>query len=113
MPNEAAVLDANQLRGATLDDADLMREIVEALIDDTSRQLPLLEAAIYRHDSNLARRLAHYSRGACANVGAAAAAATLEQIERQAQRSAFTECEQAVRRLAIEIDRLRDEPLPA
>ena len=113
MPNEAAVLDAEQLRNATLDDAELMREIVEALIDDTSRQLPLIEAAICQHDPNLARRLAHYSRGACANVGAASAAAALADIERHAQRSEFAECEQSLRLLATEIGRLREAPLPS
>ena len=112
-PNEAEVLDVAQLRNATLDDAELMREIIEALIDDTSRQLPLLEGAIARQDSNLTRRLAHYSKGACANVGAVAAAATLAEIERQALSSNFADCSESLRRLAMEVSRLRDEPLLA
>jgi hypothetical protein len=33
------VLDVEQLKNITMDDADLMREILDALISDTSRQL--------------------------------------------------------------------------
>jgi HPt (histidine-containing phosphotransfer) domain-containing protein len=106
-------LDLEQLRDATLDDDELMREILAALIDDTSRQMPLLEAAILAQDSARARRLAHYSRGACANVGARAAAAALEDLERQAARSEFIECSASLSRLALELDLLRAETIPA
>jgi HPt (histidine-containing phosphotransfer) domain-containing protein len=46
IPDVTEVLDWQQLRDVTSDDDHLMREIVGALIDDTSRQIPLLEAAI-------------------------------------------------------------------
>ena len=105
------VLDRQQLRDVTLDDEDLMREIVCALIDDTSRQIPLLEAAIRRKDTQATKRLAHYSRGACANVGAKAAAAALENIERTAARNDFDECGASLGKLAQAIDRLRAEAL--
>ena len=78
------VLDREQLRDITLNDEELMREILTALIDDTSRQIPLLASAIREGDSQKCVRLAHYSKGACANVGAAAAAAVLKTIENQA-----------------------------
>ena len=95
----------------TLDDDDLMREILHALIDDTSRQIPLIEAAIREKDPKATRRLAHYSKGACANVGARSAAAALENIERTAGRSDFEECGASLRKLAEAIDRLREEAL--
>ena len=41
-----AVLDREQLRDITMNDEALMREIVGVLVDDTSRQIPLLAAAI-------------------------------------------------------------------
>jgi len=83
----AAVLDRHQLREVTMDDAELMREIIAALIDDTSRQIELLNAAIREEDSKRCMRLAHYSKGACANVGANAAAALFKKIERKAASS--------------------------
>jgi HPt (histidine-containing phosphotransfer) domain-containing protein len=107
----ATVLDRQQLRDVTLDDEDLMREIVGALIADTSRQIPLLAAAIREKDPQATRRLAHYSKGACANVGAKSAAAALDDIERTAARSNFEECGASLEKLAQAIDRLRAETL--
>jgi len=106
-------LDWQQLREVTLDDSDLMREIVGALIDDTAKQIPLLEAAIREKDPHATRRLAHYSKGACANVGANLAAAALENIELTAARSDFHECGASLKKLALAIDQLRHEAFPA
>jgi HPt (histidine-containing phosphotransfer) domain-containing protein len=103
------VLDREQLRDITLDDAELMREILTALIDDTSRQIPLLASAIREEDSQKCVRLAHYSKGACANVGAAAAAAVLKTIEHQAAGREFQGCGESLSALVAEVDRLRSE----
>jgi HPt (histidine-containing phosphotransfer) domain-containing protein len=103
------VLDRAQLRDVTLDDEDLMREILTALIDDTSKQMPFLDSAISAEDSQKCMQLAHYSKGACANVGANAAAAVLKQIERNAASSEFPECRASLINLAVELDRLRVE----
>ena len=105
----AIVLDREQLRGVTLDDKALEREILSELIADTSRQMPLLESAIRTEDSQKCMRLAHYSKGACANVGANAAAAVLKQIERKAAGREFPECRVSLANLAAEIERLRFE----
>ena len=108
-PDATLVLDRAQLRDVTLDDEDLMREILAALIDDTSRQMPFLESAIRAEDSRGCMRLAHYSKGACANVGANAAAAVLKRIEREAAGHEFQECRASLANLAAEIERLRCE----
>ena len=79
-----AILDRDQLRNVTLDDEELMREILAALIDDTSQQIGLLKSAIAEEDPLKTMRLAHYSKGACANVGANRAAHVLKQIEQEA-----------------------------
>ena len=108
--NEAsAVLNREQLRDITMDDEELMREILSALIDDTSRQIHLLESAIREQDSQKCARLAHYSKGACANVGAEGAALLLKQIERKALSGYFQECGSSLAALTGEIDRLRTE----
>ncbi len=107
--NTTAVLDRDQLRDITLDDEDLMREILSALIDDTSRQIRLLEAAIREEDVDRCVRLAHYSKGACSNVGAHAAAATLKRLEHEASSGDFSECSESLVSLGRELDRLRAE----
>lgn len=79
------VLDLDQLREVTLEDADLMRELLAALIADTELQLPLLDRAIRGTDLQRCASLAHYCKGACANVGAKAAATVLAELERSAK----------------------------
>jgi len=106
---QTAVLDRDQLREVTLDDDELMREILAALVDDTVRQMVLLDAAIREQDATRCKRLAHYSKGACANVGARSAATLLKEIEDKAADRNFPECEAALARLAQEVDLLRSE----
>jgi HPt (histidine-containing phosphotransfer) domain-containing protein len=103
------VLDRKQFREVTLDDEELMREILSALIDDTSRQMKLLEVSVRDQDARQCGRLAHYSKGACANVGANAAAAVLGRIEQQAARGTVGDCGVQLAVLAGEIQRLRAE----
>jgi HPt (histidine-containing phosphotransfer) domain-containing protein len=106
---ETSVLDRDQLREVTFDDEALMREIVAALVDDTRRQMLLLDAAIREQDVTRCMRLAHYSKGACANVGAQGAAAILKEIETKAASRDFPECRTALGRLAEQVDLLRTE----
>jgi HPt (histidine-containing phosphotransfer) domain-containing protein len=103
------VLDLVQFREVTLDDDELMGQILTALIDDTARQIPLLEVAIREQDARKCARLAHYSKGACANVGANAVAAALEAIERQAASGSVVECGVQLAALATEVERLRQQ----
>ena len=107
--NATAVLDQTQLREVTLDDEDLMRQIVAALIEDTSQQMDELTAAIAQEDSTRCMRLAHYSKGACANVGAQTAAALLKEIEAKAAAANFAACSLALARLAEQLELLRSE----
>ena len=86
-----------------------MREILAALINDTSRQMLLLATAIDDQDATRCMHLAHYSKGACANLGANAAADLFREIERRAARHDFRECKDALGRLAGEVEVLRSE----
>jgi HPt (histidine-containing phosphotransfer) domain-containing protein len=103
------VLDLQQLRDITLDDEELMREVLTALIEDTSKYLELLDAAIRAKDQERCQRLAHYCKGACANVGANAAAAVLRRIEQDAGANDFRDCAESLIALHDEMFRLRVE----
>ncbi len=105
----SVTLDKQQFRDVTLDDPDLMREILAALVDDTSQQIPLIEGAIQARDAEGCMRLAHYSKGACANVGATSAAALLKHIETRAAALEFQECSEALAALAQQVSLLREE----
>jgi HPt (histidine-containing phosphotransfer) domain-containing protein len=109
--NTTLVLDREQLREVTLEDEDLMRELLAALIEDTDRQMPLLDMAIRKTDGQQCARLAHYCKGACSNVGAKAAATVLAELERNAKNGAMEECGRQLAALAAEVDRLRAEEI--
>jgi len=103
------VLDICQLREITLDDEELMREILTSLVDDTASQMVLLDQAIRDKDPQRTMRLAHYSKGACANVGAHALAAQLKRLELQAAAGRFDECSTSYQILTREVARFRTE----
>ncbi|MCU1233567.1 MAG: Hpt protein [Candidatus Solibacter sp.] len=107
--DETTVLDRQQLKDVTLDDRDLMQEVLTALLDDTSRQLRLMDSAIREHDPKQMMRLAHSCKGACANVGANAVASALRRLEVQAASESFDECAATLTALTREMDRLRVE----
>ncbi len=89
-------------------DEALMRVLVTTLIEDTARQVPRLESAVAARDGEACARLAHYSKGACASVGAEGAAEELIRIEHLARRSDFDECRKSLAMLAAHLDRLRE-----
>ena len=107
--HSSAGIDRDQLRDITMDDDDLMREILAVLVDDTANQIPKLQLAVRDPDSNLCMRLAHYCKYAGSNVGANAAAAVFRDIERQARDLEFQRCTRPPAALATEMERLRAE----
>ena len=104
-------LDLEQFRDLTLGDRQLMREIVGALIEDTSRYVVLLESAIRSEEQQRITRLARTAARACSNVGAHAAAAALQRMERHAEAGEFDACGGALGTLRADIERLRAIPL--
>lgn len=86
-----------------------MREVLVTLLDDTALQMVALSAAIDGRDPEQLKRLAHYCKGACANVGANAAAAVLIRMEHEAAALEFAECSASLGALGREMDRLRVE----
>lgn len=102
-------LDREQLRDVTMDDEDLMREVLGVLWDDTSAQVPKLEEAVRSRDQEQCVRLAHYSKGACANVGASAAARVFRRIEQDARAAEFSRCEESLSALGSALLELQAE----
>jgi HPt (histidine-containing phosphotransfer) domain-containing protein len=103
------VLDRRQLSDVSLDDDDLMRDLLGTLLEDAARQMAHIERAIREHDSERCRRLAHYIKGACANLGANAAAAVVRRMEVEAGAHAFDQCAASLASLGSELERLRVE----
>jgi HPt (histidine-containing phosphotransfer) domain-containing protein len=93
----------------TLDDRQLMSEIVWALVDDASRHAAEIEAAAHDLDAVRATRVARYAARSCTNVGAQAAAEAFRALERHAAVRDFTACRAALSRARNAIERLREE----
>ena len=92
-----------------MDDRELMRDILAALLEDTAQQILQLETAVRNGDVHSCIRLAHYSKGACANVGANRAAGLFKRIELDAAQSEFRRCTASLASLAGELELLRSE----
>ena len=103
------VLDVEQLRTLTLNDPRLMREILLALIEDTSRQASLLADALRDRDPGRLGRLARSSARACDNLGAYRGAGVLRSIERGAASADYPACRAAMESLKAEFERLAAE----
>ena len=86
-----------------------MHEILDALIEDTSLQMSRMAEAIETGDPQACVRLADYSKGACANVGAVSSAELLAQIETGARRDDLASCRASLLTLVGELKRLREE----
>lgn len=108
-PNDTTVLDIDQLRDVSMEDPELMRELATALIDDTNAKMPGLRDAVEQADSEGCARLAHYVKGACANVGAASMAAILAQIEQKAAARDFVACRVSLISLATELQKFSSQ----
>jgi HPt (histidine-containing phosphotransfer) domain-containing protein len=101
-------LNLDQLRDVTLGDPELMRDIVSALVEDTEKHVALLARAAAAADARECVRLAHYAKGACANLGAESLANLLRGIEQTAGRGDFDLCEPAVQAITGELQHLRE-----
>ena len=103
------VFDINQLRNVCMDDSELMRELVTALIDDATKQLSALSEAVEHADATHCARVAHYIKGACANVGAASMAVLLKQIENSATAGDFDACRASLNNLTAEFQKFSSQ----
>jgi HPt (histidine-containing phosphotransfer) domain-containing protein len=103
------VFDIDQLRNVCMEDSELMRELVTALIDDATKQMSALSDAVEHADATRCARLAHYVKGACANVGAVSMTVLLRQIERSAKAGDFDACRASLNNLNAEFRKFSSE----
>jgi hypothetical protein len=108
-PTVDVALDLEQFRNLALDDRQLMREILGALIDNTARQAGLVEASIYHREGQRILRLTRTAARACSDVGANAAAAALKAIGRNAALEQYEACRLSLEALRRELGKLREE----
>jgi HPt (histidine-containing phosphotransfer) domain-containing protein len=103
------VLDRDELRNVTLDDRQLMGEILWALIDDASRHAGMLESTLKEANGQRSMRVARHAARACANLGANATAEAFQAVARHAGSREFDACRSSMAVVRAEIERLREE----
>ena len=106
---EAPVFDVKQLRNICMEDTELMRELAATLIEDAKAQIPALQEAVEHADGTRCARLAHYVKGACANVGAMSLAALMKNIERSASTGDFAACRARLGDISAELGKFSCE----
>lgn len=67
--SDTPVFDRAGLLSRLMDDADLVRAVVEVFLADIPGQLDVLETAVASGDRDTAERVAHSLKGAASNVG--------------------------------------------
>lgn len=99
MPTRAA-LNLQTLRDLFGDDDEVIREILEAYVDDLRQQSQNLHAAANDRDRSRFGRIAHSLKGASANVGATDFAGLCATAEKQSAGAPWSELEAAGREIA-------------
>lgn len=104
-PAEAAV-DLDLLSDAMGGDDALVREVTDLYVEDGTRLLPRLEAAVRAGDLEVVRTLAHSLKGSSASIGAAGAATVFAEIERAAREGDAAPLPEALDRARAVFDRV-------
>ena len=77
--------DWNQLHQLAGGDTEFEKELLEMFLSDAESSLSQLEDALSSNSIEAVEELAHYIKGASANVGAIALSKAAAQLERQAR----------------------------
>lgn len=77
--------DWNQLHQLAGGDTAFEKELLEMFLNDAENSLQQLETALASNSVEAVEELAHYLKGASANVGAVALSQAAAQLERQAK----------------------------
>ncbi|MCG8363274.1 MAG: Hpt domain-containing protein [Pseudanabaenales cyanobacterium] len=70
MKSEKSVIDFEQLHQLSGQDPEFELELLQLFIEDSVNQLKTLKTAIVNQDAESIRNIAHYLKGASANLGA-------------------------------------------
>ncbi|NEP17332.1 MAG: Hpt domain-containing protein [Leptolyngbya sp. SIO4C1] len=93
--------DWQQLSQLAGDDPEFELELLQLFLSDVQASLGQLANAIAVGDTVSAEQIAHYIKGASANVGAIALAAEAAQLEQRAQQGQLTQVQPSLEQLKV------------
>jgi HPt (histidine-containing phosphotransfer) domain-containing protein len=91
--------DWNQLHQLAGGDSDFEVELLDMFINDAESSIRQLAEAIATHNVSVVEDIAHYLKGASANVGALALSSAAAQLELQAKRGRLAQAQRLLRQL--------------
>ncbi len=91
--------DLEQLEQLAGNDKSFQKELLTMFVEDIDNSLGQLAAAIAGEEPEGVRELAHYIKGASANVGAVGMAKTAAQIEKRAKAGSLQGASNSLRQL--------------
>ncbi|MEA5462336.1 Hpt domain-containing protein [Leptothoe sp. PORK10 BA2] len=97
----AKTFDQNQLEQLAGGDKAFEKELLQLFAADTENSLSQLAIAISMEDPSAVRSLAHYIKGASANVGAVGMAKIAAQLEALAKSGNLTSAASSLRQLQL------------
>ncbi|MEM9216604.1 MAG: Hpt domain-containing protein [Cyanobacteria bacterium P01_F01_bin.150] len=96
-------LDWSYLHSLSDADPDFERTLIELFLQDCQEQLAQLKEAIAQTNIKETERIAHYIKGASANIGAQYIQHYAQQIEHQVRHTQFTCFDTEISRLEISL----------
>jgi HPt (histidine-containing phosphotransfer) domain-containing protein len=93
-------IDWKKALAVVQDDTDLMREVVEAVLEETPQLLSALPAALSAGDAKTVQRLAHTIKGNMRTFDFEPGLDTAETLERKARSEDLTQAQELADRLA-------------
>gem|GEM_PF-628582 len=106
-PDDTAPVDVARLFDAAGGDEELVRELVELYLSQTSQDVEKLRVAVASGAADEVKRITHTGVGGSATCGMVALAAPLAELERAGDEGQLTEAQALVARIEQELERTR------
>jgi len=106
--HDSLPVDMEQLRDMVGTDPQILREVVNLYLNQTSEQINQLKSAIETGAGREVERLAHSCAGSSATCGAILLVSLLRQLEQMGRNGQLEGADEAVAEVARRFDRVQD-----
>ncbi len=108
MESQKSVIDFEQLHQLSGQDPEFELELLQLFIEDSLTQLEILGTAIANQDTESIRNIAHYLKGASANLGANSMYRSAFQLETAARDQQLDNAESFFVELKVGLNQVQD-----
>ena len=108
MESEKSVINLEQLHQLSGQDPEFELELLQLFIEDSVNQLKNLKIAIANQDTESIRNIAHYLKGASANLGANSMYQSAFQLEGVARDHQLDTAETLLTELKVGLNQVQD-----